>query len=117
MATLVTPEPTRLRAIDSINIASMYSGTVGADVQVVHMTPLNSPATVTVVCPAATTATVEFSTTPNAYKNYATANWQFWPYGTVGAATSVTQTFTGRLSALRFTRASGTGLVTYEVTA
>jgi hypothetical protein len=113
--TLVNPSPTQTRAVDSSNVASTYAGTVTSDPVVLDVSDLAPSVTVTIVTPSATTATVEYSTTPGAAMGYATANWQFWPDGTVNASTSVTDVFVGRLQALRITRASGSGSVVYEV--
>jgi hypothetical protein len=110
--------PVQIPAIDSNNVAASLSGTVtSATAVVLDTSDMAYPLTVTIKCPSATTGTLEFSTTPQAYANAGTANWQFWPSGTVAASTAVTDVFNGRLMALRISRASGSGAVIYEVTA
>lgn len=115
--TLITSYPATIRAIDSLNVASSYAGVVGDTIDIVDTSMLASQITVTVSCPAATTATVEYSTTPGAASDPDNAIWQFWPDGTVGASTTITDVFNGRLAALRFTRATGVDDVVYEVLA
>ena len=110
--------PVQTSAIDSNNVSASFAGTVASATAVVLDTSeMAYPLTVTIKCPSATTATLEFSTTPGAYNDAGSANWQFWPSGTVAAATAVTDVFNGRLMALRINRASGSGDVVYEVTA
>lgn len=113
MATQITP--TQIPAIDPANVASYFSGSVTSTADVIDVSKLAAPVTVTVVPGATTTATVEFSTTANAATSPASANWQNWPDGTVSAAT--TDVFLGRLMAIRITRASGSNAVAYEITA
>ena len=110
--------PVQTPAIDSNNVAASLSGTVtSATAVVLDTSDMAYPLTVTVKCPSATTGTLEFSTTPGAYGAPGSANWQFWPSGTVAASTAVTDVFNGRLMALRISQASGSGAVVYEVTA
>ena len=113
MATQINPN--QIPASDPANVASYFSGSVTSTADVIDVSKLAAPVTVTVIPGATTTATVEFSTSFGAAAAPASANWQNWPDGTVSAAT--TDVFLGRLMAIRVTRASGSNAVVYEITA
>lgn len=59
------------------------------------------------------TITVETSTTPGAAGAPSTARWMNWTAGAVTAATQ--EVFTGKLTAVRFTRTVGASTSYYEI--
>lgn len=107
--------PTQIPATDPANVASFYSGSVTSTADVVDVSELHAPVTVTIIPGSGCTGLVEFSTTQNAATNPASANWQNWPDGAVTSTT--TDIFLGRLMALRISRTVGSNPVVYEVTA
>lgn len=93
----------------------IISESVTATAKVVDTSDFKAPITITAIPGSGNTSKVEFSTTPGAAVAPASATWQAWGSGTVSSTT--TDVFIGRLTALRFTRVSGSSTDTYEVVA
>ena len=81
----------------------------------VDLTLIAPPYTITLIPGASNTSRCELSTTLGAAATPASANWIAWNNGDVSTITQ--DVLYGRLTALRFTRVSGTNADTYEVMA
>lgn len=97
----------------TINTERYISGSVGATAVVVDCYKLQPPITITVIPGSGNTSSVEASTTLDAVANPAGAVWIAWPAGTVSGASR--DVFTGHLTALRFTRVTGSSTDGFEV--
>ena len=97
----------------TITRTSYLSGTVGATPVIIDCFTITAPVSVTVIPGSGNTSSVETTTSMNAVADPSNAVWLAWPSGTVNAATR--NVSMGRLTAIRFTRVSGTSTDSYEV--
>lgn len=95
------------------NLYQSISGSVTGTPVVVDLSKNAAPYSVTLIPGSGNTSKVEYSVSPNAGTSPGSANWISWPSGTVSAITN--DVYAGKLTALRFTRVSGSSTDTYEV--
>lgn len=91
----------------------IQQGSVGSSAVVISLENAASPITITLVPGSGNTSKCEFSTTKQSSENPGSANWQAWTPGTVSAITTLF--LQGKVTALRFTRVSGSNTDQYEV--
>jgi hypothetical protein len=94
---------------------SAIKGIVGASAVVVDTSNFAYPISVTVIPGSGNTSKCEFSTTAQAGVNPASANWQVWPDGTAGVVSAITSDYVNKITALRFTRITGSSTDNYEI--
>ena len=80
---------------------------------VVDMQGMPSGGTIKVIPGSGNTSRVEYSITPSAAANPGSSNWSTWPSGDV--TTTTEDVLTGAVTALRFTRVSGSSTDVIEV--
>ncbi|HWO99178.1 MAG TPA: hypothetical protein VNL74_00920 [Methylococcus sp.] len=90
-------------------------GYVAGSPVVINLEAVDPPLTITLIPGAGNTSRCEYSTTPGAAGDPGTAAWIAWPGDVV--STPTTDVVVGPVSALRFTRVSGSSQDSYEVLA
>lgn len=91
---------------------SINTGTYGATPAVLDLSYQGAP-TVSLIPGIGNTSKCEATLTPGAFANPGAANWFPWSFGTVSVPTN--SVFFGKVTALRFTRMTGSSSDTYEV--
>lgn len=91
----------------------VQQGAVTTTAVVINMENLAAPISVTVIPGSGNTSKCEISTTRQASESPGSANWQSWTPGTVSAITTLF--LQGKVTALRFTRVTGSSADQYEV--
>ena len=97
----------------TIHTERYISGSVGATAVVVDCYHITPPITITVIPGSGDTVSVEASTSLGAVADPAGSLWIPWPAGTISEASR--DVFTGHLTALRFTRVTGSSTDGFEI--